>query len=760
VNFNRRAFLQQLTLALGALGVGGTGWLAGSTRYQQALAKPARRKLALLIGINQYPDRVVDPVLGQDVVLKGCLTDLELQRQLLLYRFGFQSADILTLRNQEATRTAILDAIDQHLIAQAKADDTVILHFSGYGSRVNIEGDSSTVTNVWVPVDGRLPSEETPTISDVLEIEIVDRLQKLATPRVVTVIDAGSQDVGYLRWGNLKLRSRPTAPTGVLKPDLLLPQGSSQLNQPLAWPGLVLRAGEPGHLVLESQWEGFSAGVFTYALTQILWESLPDPSPKTLIRRSEASLQQWTGPDQEPVLAGRLASKSGFSVYLTPPQTPPADGVILPNTSSDRPLTLWLGGMPATVLQHLQPGTRFFTVPADSTHILPTNSDAIALKLESRNGIKATARLLQGQTTPSLARQPVYEKVRLIARDIDLVVALDAALERVERVDATSALASIPFVTSTTAGEQPADCLFGRLPTGLSETLTASLPSTRRPGAMAKASQPKSVENSYGLFAPNRTLIPGTLLAREEAVKTAVNRLTPHLQTLLAMKLVRLTQNRLSSWLAAAAVLETTQPKVIRLIGQQTERPGTQQPSGLLPGGPSTPKPTLDSVRLTTDNRIVYRVTNHSDQPLYFTLISFDSRGDCNAFILPPGLSSGATSSEPDVPHAAIAPGQTQLLPDDGSDWGVPSTATWVETHVVLSSLPLNRFVQVLNREGKENPLQSELKRISEPLTMARALLEDLSNAAARADEQLGGGDKYALHQEHWVTFSFRYSVL
>ena len=498
-------------------------------------------------------------------------------------------------------------------------------------------------------------------------------------------------------------------------------------------------------------------GVQTCALP--IWETFPDPTPKTLIRRAEASLQQWTGPDQQPALGGSLADKAGIAAYITKSQTPPADGVILPS-SPNRPLNLWLGGMPATVLQYLQPGSEFFTVPEDTARILPSSASAQALRLESRNGLRASVKPGDGEGGSFSARQPVYEKVRLIAQDIDLVVAIDSQLERVERVDATSALASIPFVTSTTAGDQPADCLFGRLPTGLSATLTASLPSAQRPSAMAKASAPNSVESSYGLFAPNRTLIPGTLLAREEAVKTAVNRLMPHLQTLLAMKLVRLTQNRLSSWLAASAVLETTQPKAIPLIWQQTERPGNGEFTGLPLEVKLKPRPTVETVRLTTDNRIVYRVTNRSGRPLYFTLISFDSRGECNAFIVPPESTSEEATAEPAVPHGAVAPGSTRLLPDNGSDWGVPSTVAWVETHVVLSSVPLKRYVQMLKQEGKENPLQSELKRISEPLKLARALLKDLSDAATQENSSMSTTDRYALHQEHWVTFSFRYPVL
>ena len=94
----------------------------------------------------------------------------------------------------------------------------------------------------------------------------------------------------------------------------------------------------------------------------------------------------------------------------------------------------------------------FFTVPAGTARVLPTSANARELKLESRSGLKAIAKPTTGGLTLAATRQPVYEKVRLIPQDIDLVVALDGQLERVERVDATSALAGIPFVTSIRAG--------------------------------------------------------------------------------------------------------------------------------------------------------------------------------------------------------------------------------------------------------------------------------------------------------------------
>jgi len=749
VKSGRRAFLQQASLALAALGLGGTTLLAGSGSYYQALAKSTRRKLALLIGINQYPERAIDPILAQDIVLRGCLTDVELQRQLLVHRFGFQPVDILTLTNQDATRAAILEAIDQHLVQQARSEDVVLLHFSGYGSQVRLDYNPSHTQVAWVTVDSRLPSEEKPALADLLEAEIIDRLQSLATPNLTTVIDAGSQDAGYLRWGNGKVRSRPTVPTGAL-PNPFSGNPDRLTEAPPPWPGLLLRAGEPGHLVLETQWNGFSAGLFTYALTQSLWEAQPDPNPKVLIRRLGDRLYQWTGPDQQPVFSESLL-KAGPTAYTLPVQIPNADGVVLPAAEDERPLSLWLGGINPEVLRYLQPGARLLmrSAAADSGGVaLAKATDAVELQLESRTGLKGIAKRVDTAAPLPATAQPLYEKVRLLPQTIELVVALDSQLQRVERVDATSALSAIPFVASIAVGERKADCLFGRLPVGPVSTLTAALPGAPEATTLAKLGSDKPPESSYGLFTPNRTLVPGTMLPKEEAVKTAINRLTPNFQFLLAQKLIRLTQNRTASWLGVTAALEALQPKAIPLLQQQTERSSS---NGLLSAAlgkvsPSQPMG-LDTVDLSRDTRLLYRVANRSDQPLYLLVVSFDSRSECSALMVFP---QSATGQETDnALRPALAPRQTQTIPSQGNGWGIPGAVTNAETYLIFSVQPLQRCLEVL---GTTNPLQTDLQRVSQPLKLAQALLRDLHSDGTT-------GDVYALRQDQWATFRFNYTV-
>ena len=752
MRLNRRAFLQQAGLALGALGIGGTALLASSNQYAQALAKPARRKLALLIGINAYPDRALDPGVVQNVALKGCLTDVELQRQLLVHRFGFQSSNVVTLTNQDATRAGILTAIDEHLVQQAQPDDVVLLHFSGYGSQVRVQGTPpGQIYPAWVTVDSRLPSEDSPALGDVLEAEIAQRLGQLATANLTTVIDAGCQDTGYLRWGNSRVRSRPTVPTG------LLPQtvGDDPLNLATPWPGLLLRAAAVDRLVLESVWEGFSAGVFTYALTQSLWDSEPALDPELLMQRAGQRLQRWVGADQQPILSDRL-SRAGLSAYGLPAQMPPAEGVVLPMAGEDRPLSLWLGGVPPLVLRYLQPGARLVAET--------TAGSTLALRLESRTGLRAVAKPGAGISPLTLGGTPVYEQVRLLPQAIDLVVALDSQLKRVERVDATSALANIPFVTSAPAGERSADCLFGRLSMGPAPPLTAALPravdSLRTGGDAQGASQggERPAESSYGLFAPNRTLLPGTLLAKDEAVKTAVNRLTPYLQTLLALKLVRLTENRSASQLRAAALLETIQPKPKPILVQTTQRPA--------PG--VWPKPirqaqkaltTPESLLLSRDSRVGYRLVNGSAQALHMLWISFDSRGDCLALITQPNPAPGDAAEatlEMSQGIAPLAPGQMVTLPNDDTGWAMPGAAIWVEAHTIFSTQPLERCLAVL----RDSPpsLATGFRPVPQALKLAEALLQDLAVAPAAEDKPVAP-DYYALHHDRWATLSFRYAV-
>src|SRR6476469_2052829 len=154
-SISSRNFCQFAGSALATLGLSQVNIQQQGDRYGKVLAKTTPRKLALLVGINKY----------QDQALAGCLTDVELQRYLLIHRFGFNQKDILTVTDEEATREGILKAFEEHLIKQAKPGDVVVYHYSGHGSRVadpdpivvSSARDNSGLSSTFVPIDSGLP---------------------------------------------------------------------------------------------------------------------------------------------------------------------------------------------------------------------------------------------------------------------------------------------------------------------------------------------------------------------------------------------------------------------------------------------------------------------------------------------------------------------------------------------------------------------------------------------------------------------------
>ena len=118
----RRQFLQAgLTSLIGWQFLTRDRVALAAEQYVSQLTTSTQRKRALLIGINQYD--VQEDSNSQNSVsgwlpLHGCVNDVELQRDLLIHRFGFAPQDIVSLTDREATRKNIAETITEHLVAQ------------------------------------------------------------------------------------------------------------------------------------------------------------------------------------------------------------------------------------------------------------------------------------------------------------------------------------------------------------------------------------------------------------------------------------------------------------------------------------------------------------------------------------------------------------------------------------------------------------------------------------------------------------------
>ena len=372
----RRAFLQRAGIALAAMGASEAGLLWISDRYSQALAQTSSRKLALLVGINQYP---------QSPALAGCLTDVELQRELLLYRFGFQPQDVLVLTDGQATRQNIESAFVEHLVKQAKPGDGVIFHFSGYGSQLAVTGETPIlgvtgetpilavtgetpilavigetpipqekettqlpITNDQLPkiqncligVDGLLSSKDTSGVNVLAQETLWLLLRSVESDRIATILDTSFTDPSAKGLipplvGNLRMRSRPPLPGNQLAAKELAFQAelASQVKtntiQKLLGtdkPGQFLAASDSNHIATEMQWNGFSAGVFTYALTQHLWQVTEATTVQIGISRVSSTVAQIAGHQQQPSFTCPLGEQQTQTYHLLPELNAGAEG--------------------------------------------------------------------------------------------------------------------------------------------------------------------------------------------------------------------------------------------------------------------------------------------------------------------------------------------------------------------------------------------------------------------------------------------------
>ncbi|WP_445175870.1 caspase family protein [Microcoleus sp.] len=730
MGLKRRDFLQQAGRVLGALGISDALWLQLGSRYLQALAQPTARKLALLVGVDKYPDSP----------LHGCVTDVDLQRELLIYRFGFVPSDILTLTDAQATRDNIETAFVAHLSEQAKSGDVVVFHFSGCGSRVSLGESPGIMQNSLVPADDVLPLLANRAVNDILEETLLLLVRDLATENAIAILDTSYPYPGFPKNGNFRIRSRPRPTVGQPSlAELTFAEGlRSRTN--LRPDAAILAASANSQLAAEQEWNGFTAGLFTYALTQTLWWATPASSFSVCFSRAAGTVEQLAGLSQQPQIRHHdltAASAVNFSNLML--NSPASDGAVTAVEDGGKTVHLWLGGLSPGVLE----------CSGGSVFALDSSAGE-RLLLRGRTGLSAKAQVLDkpsrtdGQLTVG---ERVREEIRVLPRNIGLTVALDSGLERIERVDATSAFATVPQVAAV-GSEQPADCRFGRVPeTTLVETVSPH--------------EPALSQRRYGLFSLAQMLIPDTQGDGGEAVKVAVQRLTPQLKALQAGKLLRLTVNEGSSRLKVRAVLATLAPQA-RAVAQR-EPVRAEKSYRLEPlTGESEKSANAHILSMSKSSSCRCILYNDSDRPVYFAVFCSDSAGRLSV-LGTEGKESVAGMSRP------IAPGENLTVPAAGAilfegfanGWAVSGPIGLAETLIIFSESSFAQTLAAIEAEMQQTRDALPIRVLLNPLNVARAVLEDLHAASIPGVEKVGiSTDDWALDVNVWATLSFVYRVV
>jgi hypothetical protein len=707
----RRKFLQQISGLLAALGLGGTEWLSLGNRYYQALAQSNPRKLALLIGINQYPQ---SPVLG------GCMTDVELQREVLIHRCGFAPSNILTLTEEQASQDFIKAAFFDHLGKQAKAGDVVIFHFSGYGSHVNL--GTGRLENVIIPVDeNNLP--KTKSVNYILEETLLLLLRSLPTNQVTAVLDTSYYYPYELRPMGLRIRTRPelsavTLPEAELELIQRLKMQKSPINNPL----IINATSEENQQAGEFIFSNWSAGLLTYALTQYLWETIPPKTIQFFFSGVATSMYQLGGKQQPTLVSEQKNWQNALIVDYFPIDGFRSIGVVKSIEEDGKTVKVWLGGLPPQVLTSYGVNSRL---------ILDSGEE---LFVRSCHGLIAKTQFTNKEILhlPQVG-QKIQESIRILPRNIHVNVALDKDLERIERVDATSVFSGISRIANIATIEETADYVFGKV---------------------------SQIPSRYGLFCLGGELIINTIGEVGEAVKVAVQRLTPKFSTLLAAKLWQLTENQGSSGLPVRVNLEIVNSVVTRvLMVRDTLGKVSTDNTYQLSNYPGTTIPTVP-----LGSHLQYKIENLSDRPVYLILVGLNNNQ--NAFAFYPWEVFPETEIPPTKPQLieiVILPGQTIKIPDNQpvSGWLLPTRYTFCEHQIILSTAPFKETLTALAIAKYPTTDQQAISPIINPLEVAQALLQDLHNASKVSTDINGTTtDTYMLDVNHWASLSFSFQVV
>lgn len=383
----RRHFLQFTGSALASIGINQLLFQRQAQRYGQVLAQSTPRKLALLVGINSYASQP----------LEGCLNDVDLQRNLLIYRFGFNPKDILVLPDTEATREGILTAFEEHLIKQAKPGDVVVYHYSGHGSRIFdphpivVEPGQEGLNGTFVPVDGNLPDgypDVGGSVKDIMGHTLFLLMSALKTENVTVVLDSCFSGGGTREE---RARSRDGGKNILVSSDertyqeqwlsrlRMSPEDFVKGYRAGVAKGVVLAATAPDQLARELNINGFKAGIFSYLLTHYLWQE--DSNIEQIFQKIPPEIPKHF--NQMPL----YEVKVGSGYQLQPPlfiNSPNSTAQAVVTQVSGNTAQLWLGGVD---LRKVIAGTVFTAVKGTGQ-----------VKIVSRDGIVAQSTIEKAVT--------------------------------------------------------------------------------------------------------------------------------------------------------------------------------------------------------------------------------------------------------------------------------------------------------------------------------------------------------------------------
>lgn len=636
MSFNRRHFLHGSAGALGAIGLSQLGLTHSATRYGKVLAAATPRKVALLVGINDYRSNR----------LEGPINDVELQRQLLIHRFGFKDSDIHILCNEQASRRNVWETFNEYLYEPARPGDVVIFHFSGHGEKIRerdrMEQLLTQIQRTCIDIDdlGECNSlyntaiatfpDDTPE-QDIMGHTLLLMRAALAqkTDNVTFLLDCCYAGGG--KRGNAVMRSLNASldATEDISNLRQIPESEwtyqRQLLDTLDWnaqqfadaitapkgQGFFVGAVRRNQLAADYSFDGFTAGAFTYLLTQHLWQntdSLAETIPmvgNSANRLAEHSQVPVYDPAREndPVVNQK-------PIYHIEPISQPAEALILDavrEKANNDEVTLWLGGLDPWSLESFDQGAIFSVIDKTTGKELAEVQQIDG----TRQGLVTQGRLVSTTRGANVSSQLLQEKVRGISSQVTLKIGLDDTLTPTEQqivLDNLGALSDFDVFVAEPG--KMAHVLLGRYTAEIDQRVSLIETNPRL----------RQTVGSIGIFSPAQVpLLVGSFGDSGETMENALGRLKARVVSLYLGRMLALMVNQQTSHLDVSVEVEhlgsrsgtTTRrgdPEAI-FIPQQFER-GIEQ--------------------IAIGNEIEVTVHNNETQDLHFGIVVIDAAGEVN----------------------------------------------------------------------------------------------------------------------------------
>ena len=536
----RRHFLQFAGSTLAAMGLSQLDFSTRADQYRRAIAQNTPRKLALLVGVNEYSGFIRN--------LGGCLTDVDLQYELLTRRFGFNPADVVKISDSEAlkpNRETLINVFQEHLVKQAKPGDVVVFHYSGHGLQVE-DPDPIYEGNNWngaIILNDPLPANaaDAGQLPVIMGRSLFLMMRSLQTDNVTAILDSchsggGLRGSALVRavadkraagetWqaipAEFEFQQRLLDAAGLSPEDFLAARKAGIAK------GLGIGSAQFSELALDAPFSGFKAGAFSYLLTRYLWQlpgSTEAETVRTTLRRSTKAAAAAKYHSQVPTFqAAPDTNALSQPIYFTTPATGPAEAVIT-SVNGDQ-IEYWLGGISSQGLDVADQSARFT--------VLSDRREPIAeVEQVSRRGLLAIGRPVskEANLAPGMLMR---ETLVGMPSNPQLMVGVDESLGK-QSDEAIAALSDAlgaqdrPQISAARVdGQTSFDYLLGRVTPENIDRLTVEAGTDRPP------------LGTISLFTPALEPTPATYGRVDESVSAAVNRLKPQLKLLLANKVLK-----------------------------------------------------------------------------------------------------------------------------------------------------------------------------------------------------------------------------